>query len=54
MIGMKTAPNDNRLDPKIGLSLEHYDRWMRIEIEYLGVFKETFPYLVSFTRPALG
>jgi hypothetical protein len=54
MNGMKTTPNDNPPNPKIELSLELYDRYMRKEIEYPGVCRETFPGLVRFTRPAPG
>jgi GNAT superfamily N-acetyltransferase len=34
------------------LFLEFYDRWMRIEIEYPGFLKESFPGLVRIVRPA--
>jgi ribosomal protein S18 acetylase RimI-like enzyme len=36
------------------VSLSFYDHHLRIQIEYPGVHKETFPGLVRFTRPAPG
>ena len=49
--GRSSPPGPLAADAEL---LALYDRWLRIEIEYPGVRRETLPNLVRFVRPAPG